>query len=314
MGSGSWSSSSWSSYSSKNIYSRSAVSGSSGIYSASDMATEFNPKNIEMRESRDSVEHPNSTPIIIALDVTGSMSPVLKSVAHGLDTLVTEIYNKKPVEDPQIMFMGVGDVFSDRCPLQVTQFESDIRIAEHLQKIYFEQRGGGNDSESYHLPWYFAANYIQTDAKEKHNKKGFLFTMGDECAPPALTREQIMKVFGNAPQCDSFTTEELLNAVSRDYEVFHLIIEEGNFYSGRYRNHDGERKVNGSWGELLGQNAIHVADHTKIPEIIVSTLQAMSGVDTDTIVSEWDGTTGVVVRKAIDGLTVNKKENGLVEF
>lgn len=35
--------------------------------------------------------------------------------------------------------MGIGDcAANDRAPLQVTQFESDIRQAEALQKIWLE--------------------------------------------------------------------------------------------------------------------------------------------------------------------------------
>ena len=37
-----------------------------------------------------------------------------------------------PVADPHMMIMGVGDAWCDRAPLQVTQFEPDIRIAEQL--------------------------------------------------------------------------------------------------------------------------------------------------------------------------------------
>jgi len=282
------------------------------------MPDDMNPKNITVREARDSADNPNSTPIIIALDVTGSMSPVLRSVVTNLNTLMQEIYNRGSITDPQVCFMAIGDADYDRAPLQVSQFESDIRIAKALQKVWFEQGGGGNNQESYTLPWYFAANYVSADAIEKRHKKGILITMGDEPCPKELTRKQIQKVFGTTIEEDSISSEELLNAVSRDWDVFHLIIEQGNYYSSRYRSHD-KGLVDSSFGDLLGERAIHVSDYNKIAEIVVSILEALAGKDIDAICDSWDGSTGIVVRKAIEGLattgnTASVSATGLVEF
>jgi len=315
MGYGSYDSASWTTYSTTHVRSRSSVSGRGGLFEASSMADELNPKNITMRESRDSDDNPASTPIIIALDVTGSMSPVLRSVVTNLQTMMQEIYDRQPVTNPQICFMAVGDVDYDDAPLQVTQFESDIKIAESLQKIYFEQGGGGNDHESYTLPWYFASQYVSADAIEKRHKKGVLITMGDECCPDVLKASQIRKVFGNAPQGD-ISSADLLDAVSRDWEVYHLVIKQGNFYSGRYREHDGPAKIEKSWGSLLGQHCVYVSDYTKLAEIMVSILETLAGKDVDTICSSWDGSTSVVVREAISGLTATSTDTttGLVEF
>lgn len=316
MGYPDYSAEDWKAYAKANIMGRTSVSGTNGLFSATEMADDLNPKNIVIRESRDSENHPNSTPIIIALDVTGSMGPVLRSIVENLNTLMTEIYERKPVSDPQICFMAVGDAAcGDRAPLQVSQFESDIRIAECLQRIYFEKRGGSNESESYTLPWYFAVNYVSADAIEKRHKKGILFTMGDETLPKVLTEKEIEKVFGASCQGD-IPTEQLLNAVSRDWEVFHLVIEQGNFYSGRYVNHNGPQRIEETWGAMLDQNVIHVDDYNKIAEIIVSVLEALSGKDVESICDSWDGTTAVSVRKAIGGLTAmnSDESNDVIEF
>ena len=70
-------------------------------------------------------------------DVTGSMGMIADALARkGLGTMVEEILARKPVSDPHIMCMGIGDVLYDRAPLQVTQFEADIRIAEQLEKLW----------------------------------------------------------------------------------------------------------------------------------------------------------------------------------
>ena len=80
--------------------------------------------------------------------------------------MVEEILARKPVSDPHILCMGIGDVLCDQAPLQVTQFEADIRIAEQLEKLWLEKGGGGNSCESYNLPWYFAAMHTAIDCFE----------------------------------------------------------------------------------------------------------------------------------------------------
>ena len=300
MGSGSWTSSSWSSYTKSRGYT--ASSSASELYTSTKMKDAFDPKGIKFRESCDSAEHPNSTPIILGLDVTGSMSSVLETVSKRLGDTITEIMDRKPVEDPQIMFAAFGDAECDYSPLQVTQFESDIRIAEQLNDIYFERGGGGNGGESYALPWYFAARHTKIDSFDKHNKKGFIFTVGDECCLPVLTKEQIKKFIGDDIE-RNISAEEILTEVSRKYEVYHLIVD-----PVPYQNPQSE------WKKLLGKNCVCVEDINKIPEVIVSILELHAGKSVDEVVNSWDGSTAVVVKDAITGLYVVEHGNELVEF
>ena len=77
MGGGSWTSRDWSSFSSSRVSGRSTAS----MYTASKMSNSYDPKNV-IRESCDSTEHPNTVPIILGLDVTGSMSSILQVMAE----------------------------------------------------------------------------------------------------------------------------------------------------------------------------------------------------------------------------------------
>lgn len=292
MGSGSYSSADWASYS------RSAASKSvDELYKSNYMDNSLDPKNIKFRESCDSSEHPMSTPIIIDIDVTGSMGMIAEIIAKkSLGILFQEILDRKPVTDPQLMFMANGDVRYDHAPLQVSQFESDNRIVEQLTKIYIEHGGGGNSSESYDLPWYFAAKKTRIDSYDKRGKKGYLFTIGDEESPYGLERDHIKNFIGDTIQAD-LSPEELLKMAEQKYNVFHIVVEEGD-YCNRARD-----KVMNSWTKLLGQRAIPMADHTKLAEIIVSTIQITEGADKDKVISSWNGDTSVVVSKAISGLS-----------
>lgn len=301
MGHGNWSSNNWASYKqSRGINSSSTVN---SIYTARTMRNHLNPYGVQYRESCDSADHPNSTAVIIGLDVTGSMGYLAEEIAKtSLNTIITEMYDRRPIEDPHLMFMAIGDAYTDQCPLQVTQFEADIRIAEQLTDVYFEGRGGGNDGESYLGAWYFAARHTKTDCMEKHGRKGFLFTIGDEPCHQVLTKDQIFRIFGDRVERD-LTAAELLNEVSRSYEVFHLVV-------GNHRSYQSLPR----WQQLLGERAMEVTDFTKLPEIIESTLEVMAGTDAKTAANQWDGSTAVVVMKAIGGLKTVEQSDTLIEF
>ncbi len=309
IGSGRWTPKDWESYSTTYVSSKATVG---DIYTSKAIVNELDPKGVTIRESCDSTDNPESNAIIIGLDVTGSMSRVLEAMARqGLSNLATEIYTRKPIKDPHIMFMGIGDVEAgDKSPLQITQFEADIRIAEQLTKLYLEGGGGGNSYESYALAWLFAGMHTRIDCFEKRNKKGFLFTIGDEEPTPYLKSTDIEKVLGYKPQQDRYTAKELLTLASRQYDVYHLIVEEGSHMSGCCAE-----SVIKAWRDLLGQKAILLSDHTKMGEVITSILQMCAGVEKESIIKSWDGSTSLVVSKALDSLTsVDNTTGSVVSF
>jgi len=304
MGSGRFSPDDWDKYATAQSY---ATKPAAQIFSTRGLDPALNPKGVT-RESRDSVDNPNSTPLIITLDVSGSMHSVLEVMARkGLPLVMTEVLARKPIYDPHLMAMAVDDVHAGNAvPLQVTQFEADMRIAEQLEKIYLEGGGGGNGFESYALAWLFAARHIVTDSWEKRQKKGYLFTVGDEGPTgAAFTPDHIERVLGYRPEADVQITD-LLTEVTRKWEVFHLIVGDSG-----YANAPGSR-VHTDWLNLLGERAIFLSDHTKLAEVVVSTLQIIEGEDHSKVSSSWDGTTSLVVAEATRGLTKREAGGALV--
>lgn len=265
------------------------------IYSSRSMPKTLDPLGVKLRESRDSADNPLSTPIIVALDVTGSMGMLADVIAReGLGTLFTGILDRKPVTDPHVMFMGVGDANCDRAPLQVSQFEADNRVVEQLSQLYLEHGGGGNNFESYNLPWYFAAFHTAHDSFEKRGKRGYLFTVGDEEAPAPLTKDQIKQFIGDTMEAD-LSTKDVLEMAQRSYDVFHVVIEEGS----HARLH--LPRVLDSWNNLLGQRVIRLADHKKLAETIVSAIEVAEGRDAAGSAAGW-GAGGHVVLDAVKHL------------
>jgi hypothetical protein len=304
MGGPRWSPTDWDAYKTTKSYDTKSTA---AIFTSHAMDALLNPMDVKIRESRDSDLNPMSTAIILGIDVTGSMGMIADTmVRKGLNSTITELYARKPITDPHVMVMGIGDVEAgDSAPLQVSQFEADIKIIEQLEKIYLEGGGGANDHESYLLPWYFAAMHTSIDCFEKRGKKGYIFTAGDENPQLMLRANDVKTVLGYAPQKD-LSAEELFTLVSRNYEVYHLIVEEGSHF-----RHYGDLVTN-KWRDLIGQRTIKLSDHTKMAETIVSIIQINEGATKESVVASWDGKTSLVIRDAVDGMLSSAESSGSV--
>lgn len=207
---------------------------------------EMDPKKITIRESRDSEEHPESFPIIIALDETGSMGHIPELIIKNVLPDIMESILNAGVKDPQVMFMGIGDCcFIEEAPLQVGQFESsDELIEKWLTKVYLEGKGGGNRHESYPLAWYFADRHIVTDAWEKRQQKGVLITIGDESCQKILLKEQLSKYLNDNVEED-IVSSKLLECVRERWNVFHIHCNGGSY-----------RASQTNWEKLLGTGLV----------------------------------------------------------
>lgn len=289
MGNARWDASAYRSYST-NVSRKSREE----IFTSRHMHEDLDPAKIKFRESVDSEANPQSTPIILASDVTGSMGMLAEMIAkQGLGTVMGAIYEHKPVTDPHICCMAVGDAYCDSAPLQVTQFEADVEAAtKQLENLYIESGGGGNQGESYSLAWWFAAYKCLTDCCRKGRGKGYLFTIGDEACLSLIKKEQITRFMG-VPCEHDVPTRELLNEVQKYWNVFHLIVKPVV-----------SQPVEKTWKDLLGERAVLVQDHTKLAEGIVSIIRLVEGHDPDEVANSWgDDKTAMVVRHAADQLS-----------
>lgn len=229
MGGGVWTTTSFNNYVTTNMGFSSVTafnaSDRNQIYTAKKIDPLLDPKDV-VRECRDSEEHPNTIPVILALDVTGSMGNAAVRVAKELNTIMSELY--KSISDVEFMIMGIGDLAFDCAPIQAGQFESDIRIMDQTSKIYFEGGGGGNAFESYSAAWYFGLYHTDLDCW-KRGKKGIIITMGDEPLNPYLPGNKLSHVLhgSNPKQVDaSVDTSSLYHEVAKKYDVYHLAIDD----------------------------------------------------------------------------------------
>ena len=260
----------------------------------------FDPRFIQTREARDSDDHPESMPIILGLDVTGSMGYLAKQVAQeSLNETMMKLYSTNAVKDPALMFAAYGDI-DDASPLQVTQFESDIRIAEQLLDLWLEDAGSGRVVPN--LLWYFAAKHTSLDNYEKRKKKGFIFTIGDVADVriegevgnlPALYQ----RVFGENV---NMSVKEIVKVAGEKFELFHLFLD------------NGFGKAKHIVDLLPGHTMVIRTDEIDaIPEIIISTIQMTGGMGLEDTIKQWPAEKIPVIKRALSELSIKSKKKGL---
>lgn len=217
------------------------------------------------RECRDSKEHPNSNPVFIGLDVTGSMGKVPGMMQVKLKELMALLLKKGWIEDPAICVTGIGDAEAgDRAPFQVGQFESGIEIENDLTNLYIEGGGGGNNHESYDLAIYFLARMTKTDAFEKRGKKGYAFIICDESLPSRCKASVLANVFNVTEQAD-IPIEVLIKEALEKWELYCLVPAMTSNYRSSLQN---------SWKKALGERVIFLDD----PETVVETIATCVGI------------------------------------
>ena len=220
---------------------RASVKSVQEAYKQTRLHPSLNPKGV-VRECVNNEEHPNTIPVILALDVTGSMGNACKEVAEALGVIMVDLYKK--FKDIEICIMGIGDLAYDDAPIQISQFESDIRIAEALDKVWMEHGGGGNTYESYTAAWYMGLRHTKLDC-HKQGRKGIIITMGDEALNPYLPQRELEAVTGDSLQ-DDVETPDLYEEVSKKFDIFHIAVDDK---SSSYKYHADS--INFTFGDLL---------------------------------------------------------------
>ena len=262
---------------------------------------------VKTRESRDNPDSPKSTPVIIGFDVTASMGYLAKEIAtNSLNKLITTILGNKAVRDPQVLCAAIGDVKSDSYPLQVTQFESDIRMVRQLMTLCLEGGGGGNGGESYNLLWYFASRHTSTDCNEKRHGKGLLFSIGDDKCHADLSKTEISKAFGDSVPY-TLSNEELIREVSLKYDIFHLYIENDTV---------SDKEVFRYWNDMLpGRSApINKKDISLLSDLIVAIMLVNGGKTHNEVLQGMDQDVAERLARSLSFIEIKKKDNNTISF
>lgn len=184
----------------------------------------LDPHGLEVRESRDSDEHPDSNAIMVGLDVSGSMGLVVRGIHAALPKLLNLLLEREYVPHPQIMFSAFSNGSCSEVAVQVGQFESDNRMDENLENMIIGGRlaGGCDVRESAELMLYLAARHTSIDCWERRQRKGYLFLITDEMAYEHVKANEIKRIFGSGPDKD-IPLQDIVAEAQQKYHLFVLI-------------------------------------------------------------------------------------------
>ena len=235
------------------------------IFTQRSLHPRLDPRKV-LRECCDSADHPITVPVILALDVTGSMGAASAEVAKKMNEVMTRLYGV--IRDVEFLIMGIGDLSYDRAPIQISQFESDIRIAEQLDLVYMEHGGGGNAFESYTAAWYMGQYHTNLDCW-KRGRKGLIITMGDEPMNPYLPRAPLERATGDRLPGD-VETKELYGLVKEKYELWHLHVSHRQY--DRYLEAAGR-----TFGSVLPEGHVLTVGLDDIADKLVKIITEFAG-------------------------------------
>ena len=250
MGGGSYS------YSNSSSRARSLANNSrEAIFSNRMMSADMNIHG-KVRESCDSDEHPESFPIIIGFDVTGSMGFVPELLIKGVFPEVMKNIMANGINHAQVCFVAFGDAYSDDAPIQVGQFETSDELQDKwLKSSYLESGGGGNGGESANLVHFFAARCTKIDSFKKRGIKGILITISDERTHGSISKIDAESLFGINIEKTQIATSEILKEASESWNIYHINIED---YSSTRQN------ALQQWEELLGKDNVFNVDEDNV--------------------------------------------------
>lgn len=289
MGSGSFTTTSFKAYSTsrgRTVDAKGMVTSDSlqDFYTQTKIHKDLKPYKV-VRECCDSEEHPNTIPVIIGLDVTGSMGRACIKTAQSLNTIITSLYDK--FDDIEFMIMGIGDLAYDHAPIQASQFESDVRIAEHLDKVYMERGGGGNGFESYTAAWYFGLYHTKLDCWRR-GKKGIIITMGDEPLNPYLPKYPLSKVTGDNLEAD-VETKDLYELTKEKFDIYHIAIDDFDDCYYRYKT-----RIDKTFKEVLKED-YKISTLDELPSTIVKCIEnSVNGYSTENSVEATNNNSNLI--------------------
>ena len=199
-------------------------------------------------------------PIVVAVDVTGSMANWPFEIFDRLPLLYNTLSQYK--EDVEICFAAIGDANCDRWPLQVTDFAHGYDLEQQLNALYGEG-GGGDAPESYGLFAWWLENHVSTPRADRP----FLIVFGDAPMHEKIPRQQIADLMGDRPEGQGLLDRMFGNSPNGSLdalETWRRVAAKWNTWFLRRPTGRKGDEVDRQWGTALGADHVfHIDDEQR---------------------------------------------------
>ncbi len=193
----------------------------------------------------------SKNPVIVAVDVTGSMSTWPAEIFDRLPLLYQTLSKYK--DDVELSFAAIGDGYTDTYPLQVSDFGKGTTLDDYLKALYPEGGGGGQHFESYEL----FAHFVDKHVKTPKATSPFLIIMGDEAFYDKISKAMVEHFIGDKLQ-DDIDSKTVWDSLGKKFNVYLLHKEYGGL----------DKEIVQQWSDALGvQKVIPVTDPTRVVDV-----------------------------------------------
>jgi hypothetical protein len=199
--------------------------------------------NPAMIDPHKHIESQSKNPLVVAVDVTGSMARWPAEIFDRLPLFYNTLSQYR--EDLEVCFAAIGDAGVDRWPLQVTGFAKGYDLEQQLGSL-FGEGGGGDAPESYGL----FAWWVEHHVKVPNGDKPFLIVFGDAPMHEGVPKEQIQRLLGDAT---SWTQPNSLDTWRRLGQAWNV------WFLRRPTGRKGD-EVDQQWAKAVGKEKIFRID------------------------------------------------------
>ncbi len=209
----------------------------------------------------ETIETDASNVLIIRIDVTGSNKSNAKIFFDKLPLLYSEAQRYLP--EIQISFGAVGDANSDKSPIQVCKFDTGANLDAHIESLFLEGGGGGQDMETYELTAYYDLH--QCNIPNAINP--FYFLLCDEGFYPTLNPDHV-KEFVGLELSEPIESTQIFKQLMMKYNVFIL----------RCPYPQNEQNVQKQWIDVFGDDrVILLEDPRRVVDCIIGLIGKETG-------------------------------------
>jgi hypothetical protein len=234
---------------------RYGTKGSTARKAAAERAKAHGPRTYEKKrgpnekiiDPHKQIRSDSANPLIIAVDVTGSMADWPFEIFDRLPLLYNTLSQYR--EDLEICFAAIGDAAVDQWPLQVTTFAAGFDLEQLLGSL-FGEGGGGDAAESYGLFAHWVNTHVQIPRLQE---PPFLIVFGDVTMHPTVPKNQVAHYLGDRVSRDV----DAIKAWQKTCKTWNT------WFLRRPTGRPGD-VVDKQWGKAIGEQKIfHIEDEQR---------------------------------------------------